>query len=782
MVQGADRTSGTAVEIRVKGIVQGVGFRPFVYRLAKDLGLGGSIINTPSGVLIKVTGGRRDIAVFMERIEREAPPLASIQSLESRDVPVEGHAGVFQIRASSGRGEPRTLVPPDVATCRDCAAEIMDRDDRRFGYAFTNCTNCGPRFTIIEALPYDRENTSMKSFEMCERCLSEYRNPADRRFHAQPNACPRCGPALSWKDASGSRVDQPLERAADFLSEGKIVAVKGIGGFHIAASAFSVEAVARLRAGKMRPFKPFAVMARSLEAAEKFCRVPADARRLLISPCAPVVLAARREPCGLAENIAPGLCELGVMLPYTPLHYLLFAAGSCPECLIMTSGNPRGEPLCTDNQEALDRLGGIVDGFLLHDRQIYTGVDDSVVRIMAGRSRFIRRSRGFAPAPLELKVHAGRGLAVGAELKNTFCLTLGKEAFLSQHMGNLTSPASFRFFRENISHLEKLLNIRPEFVACDLHPDYLSTRFAEETGLPVFHVQHHFAHAASVMAEHGIDQKVLALVLDGTGYGPDKTIWGGEILECSTTGFRRLGRISPFPLPGADAASGQPWRLALSLLFCMGLSDRDIPRKLKEQVPREKRRVILEMMEAGINSPPASSCGRLFDAVSALCGLCLENSYEGQGAMMLETCCRQALEGRSILDTEEFHSFLPGEGLWKTGNHIFREVQWDVCAGKVLEYIREDRNVRDTALLFHAFLIAAFGSCLLDLKKETGISRVVLGGGCMQNRILLEGFLEFLGENGLSVYANEKVPANDGGICLGQALAGAGLYEVSKCA
>lgn len=763
------------VEIEARGIVQGVGFRPFVYRIARNLNLSGNISNTPSGVIIRVTGRKEDIAFFIRKIQQEAPPLSRIRSLETRPLPLEKHDNDFEIVASSGGGRVRTQISPDIATCPHCAAEIMDRNDRRFDYAFTNCTNCGPRYTIIEALPYDRENTSMKKFRMCERCLSEYRNPVDRRFHAQPNACPECGPSLLWKDSTGSCADQPLERAAAFLSKGKAVAIKGLGGFHIAASAFSTEAAVQLRTRKMRPFKPFAVMVADVKTARKFCHISSDAMQILTSPYAPVVLVPKRENSPLSENIAPGLGELGIMLPYTPLHQLLFARNSCPQCLIMTSGNPQGEPLCTGNREAVQRLGAFVDGFLLHDRDIHTGVDDSVVRIMGGKPRFIRRSRGFAPAPLQIHFQGRQGLAVGAELKNTFCLTRDKEAVLSQHIGNLVSPAALEFFRENIRHLEKLLEISPEFVACDRHPDYLSTRFAAETGLPVYQVQHHFAHAASVMAEHGIRGTVLALVLDGTGYGPDNTVWGGEILECARTGFRRLGRLVPFALPGGDAASRQPWRMALSCLFSAGLSDRDPPRTLRQHVSPEKMQSILEMMKKGINSPLTSSCGRLFDAVAALSGLCFENTYEGQGAMILEALCIEGLKEESILEKEDFHSFLSRSDLWKQGETVPLEVVWQPCIRMVIEHIEKDRNHRAAAVLFHAFLVAAFGAALLRLRKDTGIGRVVLSGGCMQNRVLLEGLTDFLRGNGLSVYANIRVPSNDGGICLGQALVGSEL-------
>ncbi len=771
-----------SLEIRVKGIVQGVGFRPFVYRLATRLSLKGSIANTSSGVIIKITGRKDAIDTFLEEIHHSHPPLARIQSLEISAISSKTNEEDFQIKESSREGSARTRVSPDTATCSKCVAEIMDKKNRRFDYAFTNCTDCGPRYTITRSLPYDRQNTSMKVFDMCERCLAEYRDPLDRRFHAQPNACHDCGPRLFWQDATGIYRDRPIDRAVTLLKGGGIIALKGLGGFHIAATALLDGPVETLRARKKRPFKPLAVMVKDLATAKRLCHVSTKAGQMLSSPWAPICILPKRAEEGLSDRIAPGLNELGIMLPYTPIHHLLFARNQCPEALIMTSGNPRGEPLCTDNQEALHRLKGFVDGFLLHDRDIYTGIDDSVVRIVGEKVLFVRRSRGFVPAPVELAFDMAPGLAVGAELKNTFCLFRTGEAFVSQHIGNLTNLSVLEFFQQNIEHMKALLEISPGYVVADLHPDYLSTRFAEESGLPVYRIQHHFAHAASVMAEHGIDGKVLALVLDGAGFGTDNTIWGGEILECSPNGFLRLARLSPFPLPGGDMAARQPWRLSLALLYAYRYSFHDLPDRFRPHVSLDKMEFVAQMIKRPVNTPLTSSCGRLFDAVSALIGLCYENSYEAQGAMMLEALCEQALMGRSILETREFSSLATSRYLWAKGDEVAYEIDWRMCLERILEYEKDGRNRGETSILFHAFLIAAFSRVLVKLKEERGISKVVLSGGCMQNRILVEGLLSYLEQMGLKVYINEQVPANDGGISLGQALIGAKNYEVSKCA
>ncbi len=773
-----------ALEIRIRGIVQGVGFRPFVYRLAKGLDLRGNISNTTSGVVIRIAGQKENVAMFVQKIREEAPPLSRIHGMETENLLTEGPLPEgFEISGTLSHGRVSTLISPDIAVCRDCLAEIMDRDDRRFGYAFTNCTNCGPRYTIIESLPYDRENTSMKAFRMCKSCLEEYQSPMDRRFHAQPNACPECGPGLYWLAGGKIARDDPIGKAAAFLQAGKIVAIKGLGGFHIAADAFEDVPVNTLRTRKQRPFKPFAVMVDGIETARELCHLSDKEANILMSPEAPIVVVPAREDSVLSAKIAPGIGKIGVMLPYTPLHHLLFARKACPRALIMTSGNPRGEPLCTGNHEALERLDNYVDGFLLHNRDIYTGVDDSVVRIMAGKPRFIRRSRGFAPAPVKAVGVSHPGLAVGAELKNTFCLCRKDEAFPSQHIGNLSSLACLEFFQENIAHMKRLLEITPEFIAADLHPDYLSTSYAVETGLPVFRIQHHFAHAASVMAEHGIREEVLALVLDGSGFGPDNTVWGGEVLSCTPAGFQRLARLRPFPLPGGDMAAREPWRMALSLLFSMGVTDSHaVPMLPGQAIDPQKQQNILEIMRLGLGSPMTSSCGRLFDGVAALADVCIKNTYEGQSAMMLEHCCQKALRGKNIVDTTEFEDFLHDRACWSQGEMPPYEIDWRQCVETIRRYLKEGRSKEAISTVFHAFLTASFSSLLIELASLKGISKLVLSGGCMQNRVLLEGLTSYLNAKGLQVYVNECVPANDAGISLGQALAGSALYEAAVCA
>ncbi len=760
------------VEIRVKGIVQGVGFRPFVFRLAKVFDLKGSVANTPSGVVIKVKGRKEDIDIFIQRIWDQAPPLARIQTIETREPSEPISETAFMIKGSSTKGHARTHISPDMATCKECAAEIRDKKDRRFDYAFTNCTNCGPRYTIIESLPYDRGHTSMKRFRMCEKCLAEYNDPLDRRFHAQPNACPACGPRLFWHSVKSASNSEAIDMAVDYLKAGKVVALKGLGGFHIAVDAFNKHAIERLRSRKKRPFKPFALMVRDLDSVKALCHVSSIEEELLLSPSAPICLLRVKQGSKLPKIIAPGLKELGIMLPYTPLHHLFFARSRCPRALIMTSGNPRGEPLCTGNREALNRLRHIVDGFLLHDRDIYTGVDDSVVRVVANKKRFIRRARGFAPAPVELKFQGGFGLSVGAELKNTFCLTRDKEAFLSQHIGNLTSLPVLEFFRKNIMHLQNLLEVTPRFVAADLHPDYLSTRYASDTGLPVYKIQHHFAHAASVMAEHEIQDPVLAIVLDGTGYGPDNTIWGGEIILCSPTMFKRIGRLLPFPLPGGDKAARQPWRLALSMVHSTGLTMKELPGWFNELIPTEQTRFILEMIENGLNCPLTSSCGRLFDAVAAITGACLENTYEAQAALELEALCLDSLSGASINGSLQMATLMEGKGIIKKMNNLY-ELDWRPFIRETLLHGPEAAS--ETALRFHAFLVAGLGQLAEMLCRQLGVDKVVLSGGCMQNRVLLEGFEAFFTQRNIECYSNTKVPANDGGLCLGQAFVAAHL-------
>ncbi len=769
-------------KIHITGTVQGVGFRPFVYNLARSQDLKGTISNTSRGVIIKICASEDELDLFLKVLREKAPPLAEIEDVNiSEQNGKIGNASDFTIAESRRDAAVTTLIPSDIATCRECLADIFDPGNKRFHYAFTNCTNCGPRYTIIKGLPYDRPATSMKKFKMCSQCLAEYEDPADRRFHAQPNACPLCGPRLWLTDGTAEleRGTKALAHCAALLAEGAVAAVKGLGGFHLAADAASPEAVKRLRERKRRPFKPFAVMVRNIETAKRICRLSAHDEELLLSPHAPILLVKKRRDFPLPGTLSPNLDELGIMIPYTPLHQLLFAQRQCPDVLIMTSGNPNGEPLCTTNEEALERLSSFADIFLLHDRDIYTGVDDSVVRSSGKTTFFVRRSRGYAPSPIRLEIDTGQIIALGAELKNTICLTRGRYAFLSQHIGDLANPAVYDFMSRNIEHLKKVLEIEPKAIAADLHPDYPSTRYAKALDLPLFQIQHHHAHAASVMAEHGLNKQVLSLILDGTGLGTDNTIWGGEILLSLPESSKRLGGLTPFMLPGGDAAAKEPWRSALSLLHktkslgalhLTGLKD----------IAREKLLFVENMLNKGINSPVATSCGRLFDSVASMLGICHQNSYEGQAAMELEAMALKEISQADITTLACFRAYFADSSRYWRKREGKYEVEWPFIVKEILKMMHAGEAIGMIALHFHAFLAAAFSGLLLHLAGKTGITDLVLGGGTMQNMILRSTLESQLTRSGLRVFLNRKVPPNDGGISLGQAYAASILFAKEK--
>ena len=751
-----------ALRITVHGVVQGVGFRPFVYRLAHRMGLDGTVVNNGDGVHVHVGGAAETLDRFVAALRDEAPPVARIVRIGV--MPAEAPASGFRILASDRGRPPSTQIAPDIAICDDCLAEIQDPGNRRFRYPFTNCTNCGPRFSIVERIPYDRPKTSMRVFSLCPECSREYHDPLDRRFHAQPNACPLCGPRLSWHDGEGRPMaGDPLAEAARALAEGQVVAIRGLGGFHLAADAASTEAVARLRLRKHRPSKPLAVMVRDLDAVERLCLVSPEESALLTAPEHPIVLLERREVAGLAENLAPGLGILGVMLPYTPLHHLLLSEPQAPAMLVMTSGNRSDEPICTGNDEALQRLSGLADWFLLHNREIVTRVDDSVARVMAGKTRLIRRARGYAPLPVLLGKPTTDILACGAEMKNSFCIVRNQEAYLSQHIGELTGPACLDFFRESVAHLKAVLEVEPPQVACDLHPDYLSTRHARALSIPCRAVQHHHAHAGAVMAEHGLDGPVLSLVLDGTGYGGDGTVFGGEIYRADRSGFVRLGRLGHLPLPGSDMAAREPWRMGMALLHQGGAVDlTGVTGTALDRIDPDNRRLICAMMERGFNCPRTSSCGRLFDAVSALLGLCLASEYEGQAAMLLEHQASLAPEDRS---GSPYPVHLREEG----GVTL-------IDAAPLGRLLRRDLTacvpVPVMARCFHDWVADAFLTALATLRQKTGLAEVVLTGGCMQNKVLFESLVRRLEASRFTVFAGEQAPMNDGGIALGQAFIG----------
>jgi hydrogenase maturation protein HypF len=745
------------MHVAVRGAVQGVGFRPFVYRLATEMRLRGWVNNSPQGVFLEVEGPDTVVHTFLTRLEAEKPPRASIRSVEPMTLEPAGYDD-FVIRNSNQDGCRTALVLPDIATCPDCLAEILDPENRRFRYPFTNCTNCGPRYSIIEALPYDRPNTTMRGFVMCERCREEYENPRDRRFHAQPNACPNCGPHLELWDAKGvvrGTHEEALLGATTAIQRGSVVAVKGIGGFHLIVDACDQTAVRRLRRRKHREEKPLALMFPSLDHVRSECDVSDPEERLLLSPEAPIVLLRRHIAGGsiIAEGVAPHNPYLGAMLPYSPLHHLLMAELGFP--VVATSGNLSDEPICTDEREALERLKGIADFYLVHNRPITRNVDDSVVRVLMGHEMVVRRARGYAPLPVTLPEDSAPVLAVGAHLKNTVAVAIGSEAFISQHIGDLETTQANSAFQRVVSDLLRLYEVQPEIVACDEHPDYVSTHFAHSMGIPVVSVQHHYAHVLSCMADNGLTAPALGVAWDGTGYGPDGTVWGGEFLAIDGSGYKRIAHFRTFRLPGGDKAVKEPRRSAFGLLF-EGFGDRitefdDIP--AVRSFSRADRETLATMLRSGINAPRTSSVGRLFDAVASLCGLRHEDKFEGQAAIELEF----ALDGASAGERYEF-GIVPATD----DNPII--VDWAPVLDDILVDVRAGVRPRTISVRFHNALVETVAS----VAALAGIHNVVLSGGCFQNAYLLEHSVRRLENEGFQPFWHRQVPPNDGGISLGQ--------------
>lgn len=746
--------------------MQGVGFRPFVYSLASRLGLAGYVGNDVDGVFAEAEGPPEAVAAFLTALRADAPPMASIDRIEAAEIPPTG-ATAFAIVPSEAGGERRALISADTATCADCLAELADPADRRFGYPFINCTNCGPRFTIIRGVPYDRPLTTMAPFAMCERCAAEYHDPANRRFHAQPTCCPDCGPSLrlldrDWQPAGTQAGDRgAIARAADLLLGGQVLAVKGLGGYHLAVDATSETAAATLRARKHREDKPFAVMVPDLAQARLLCDVDEAAANSLTSRRRPIVLLPRRPQSAVAPSVAPGNRQLGLMLPYTPLHHLLLAAVGRP--LVLTSGNVSDEPIAYLDDEARHRLGGIAEAFLTHDRAIETRADDSVVRVVRGRESVVRRSRGYAPEPLRLKSPFPRPvLACGAELKSTFCLAKGHRAVLSQHIGDLENLETLASFTAGIEHLGRLFDIVPEVIAHDLHPDYLSTRYALDRAdrdperLELVGVQHHHAHIASCLADNDAAGPVIGVAFDGTGYGLDGTIWGGEFLIADLAGFRRAGHLAPVPLPGGAAAIRQPWRMAASYLDAALGPDAAPPGTLT----RHERMWpgIVTIGRRGINSPLTSSAGRMFDAVAAILGVRDEVNYEGQAAIELE---QRAEPG----ETGGYRAGITGgDVLVASGADLIRAVAADLAAGVGAGVI---------AARFHNGVAALIEDCCTLLRDQTGLGTVALSGGVFQNLLLTRATVDRLTVAGFTVLTHSRVPCNDGGISLGQAVVAA---------
>jgi hydrogenase maturation protein HypF len=747
--------------IEVSGIVQGVGFRPYVYRLAEERQLAGSICNTAAGVSIEVQGPPAAVDDFLSRLPAEAPPLARITDLTVREIPCNGDVE-FRI-ITTHRGEPvSTLISPDVAVCSDCLREMFDPADRRYRYPFINCTNCGPRFTIVRNIPYDRPFTSMAAFRMCPSCQAEYDDPLDRRFHAQPNACWTCGPQVELWNLEGKRVEvaDPIAETIVRMQRGDAVAIKGLGGFHLACDATNAEAVRTLRERKRRVEKPFAVMVPDAGAAERFCEVDETAHQLMLSPQRPIVLLRRREGNPIADEVAPFNRYLGVFLPYTPLHHLLFAEGHF-SALVMTSANVSEEPICIANDEAVRRLQKLADCFLVHNRDILLRCDDSVSRVCCGRSRQLRRSRGFVPVPVFLSDDIPSVLAVGGELKNTICLTRGRHAFLSQHLGDLENAESYSFFAEAIEHLQRILEIAPVAIAYDLHPNYFSTRWAlAQSGLPQVGVQHHHAHIASCMAENHLDGRVIGVALDGTGYGTDGRIWGGEVLLGDYDGFERAAHLAYVPLPGGEAAIREPWRMAVSYLVrhfgCEFV--RELP--FLSSIPRQKMEFLFRMMEQGINSPLTSSCGRLFDAVAALAGIRHRVNYEAQAAIELEMTIDTSCDECAY----PFELVAEGESRIIDTRGLFEALLHDL--GRAVP-------IADISRRFHNGLVEVLADLANLLRERSGLERVCLSGGTFQNVYLFERLCDRLEKQNFQVFSQSEVPAGDGGLSLGQALVAA---------
>jgi hydrogenase maturation protein HypF len=751
----------------VKGIVQGVGFRPFVYQLARSLGLGGWVRNTSEGVIIETEGEQERLDDFLRLLREKAPPASDITAISARSLPPSGERD-FAILTSAAEELPEPVIPADIATCGDCEREVADPLDRRFHYPFTNCTNCGPRFTIIRGIPYDRPNTTMSAFRMCPDCQREYDDPADRRFHAQPNACPRCGPRVALDGATASAGDpaQAVARAGRLLGEGRIVAVKGLGGFHLACDARNAQTVSELRRRKGRSQKPFAVMVRDLAEARRLCAINEDERTLLESPQRPIVLLRARADNDIAREVAPENLYLGLMLPYTPLHRLLLDAA--PPALVMTSGNLAEEPICHTNDGARAKLGGIADHFLTHDRDIHLPCDDSVARVVAGRPMLIRRSRGYVPRAIALPFAAPPVLAVGAEERNTFCMLVGDRAVVSQHIGDLDNVETLDYFERSIEHLGMLFRWRPEVIAHDLHPEYLSTKYARaRQHCKLIGVQHHHAHAVSVMADAGVRGPVLAASLDGAGYGTDGAIWGGEFLVAGLADFERMAHLAYVPMPGGAAAVRRPGRMALAhLMRAYGDEAERVALDLMPHLDAREANAALLQASRGLNSPQTSSMGRLFDAVSALLGICAETTYTGQPAVELEMA---AAEG----------SFAPYPFSIDTSTRPWQIDPAPIIRG-VVEDIRGgvDRGV--IAARFHHTVAHLIADVCAMMARETGLTQVALGGGVFQNAYLVELLVEMLPQRGLEPLMHSQVPPNDGGLSLGQAVIAAATANMTN--
>jgi len=754
--------------ILLKGAVQGMGFRPFVHRLASSLNLKGFVHNSPEGLIIEIEGKEENLKEFVEILKCSPPPFAIFESLTIAYLSPIGYKD-FRIMRSK-EGEVGVLFPlPDIATCKACLEETFSPNERRFLYPFTNCTNCGPRFTIIHTLPYDRERTSMRKFEMCEDCRAEYEDIEDRRYHAQPIACPECGPHI-WLEINGKRIyKDAIDEAVRLIREGKIVAIKGLGGFHLACNALDESAVKRLRERKNRPFKPFAIMVQDIQTAHAYAFISPKEEALLLSPQAPILLLKKKHPFKMAPSVAPNNKNIGLFLPYTPLHHILIRKSQLP--LIMTSGNLSDNPICATNSEARRDLKSIADAFLFHNRDIVARCDDSVQIVVDEEPRMIRRSRGYVPLPIPIPINGDDVLACGGDLKNTFCLCKDKWAFLSQYIGDLESAEGYRVYQKAVRHLSQLLNIKPKLVAYDLHPSYHSSIYARSLNLPKIGIQHHHAHIASCMAENGVPpgEEVIGIAWDGTGYGTDGRIWGGEIMLVTYKGFQRLAHLLYVPLPGGEMAVKEPWRMALSYLILAGEEEflanwRNLPEEFADflsQIGEKKIEAVSQMVKKNFNSPLASSMGRLFDAVSSLLGICHYNTYEGQSACELEAIAE---------DCDDFYNFE------LQGDNPFIINPLPVLKG-ILRDLKEGKNKEYIASRFHQSLVEMLVRILPIILQHFGVKKVALSGGVFQNALLLSKSLKRLREAGFIPITHSRVPTNDGGIALGQAAIARALME-----
>ncbi len=753
----------TARGLDIRGIVQGVGFRPRVFQLARKYQLEGTVANTAAGVVIHVQGRSSAIDAFQHDLVTSPPPLALIADVKTFSRPLADYR-TFTIVESDDTTEKSALISPDTAVCDDCRREMFDPADRRFRYPFINCTNCGPRYTIIADVPYDRPCTAMHSFTMCPDCQAEYDDPADRRFHAQPNACPKCGPVVTLYDA-GRRVmavDDSIRKTIKLLMDGYIVAIKGLGGFHLAVDATNEDAVIRLRRKKSREEKPLAVMAADLETVHRFARVADEEAAVLTSIQRPIVLLEKRSTEYLAPGVAPRSLAFGVMLAYAPLHYLLL--DGLPKVLVMTSGNRTDTPMAVDNGAVFDELTGIADYFLLHDRDIYHRCDDSLVRYTAGDVRPLRRARGYVPVPVFLHQTVPPILAVGAEMKNTICLTKADRAFVSQHLGDLEDVETYQFFTRTIDHLARIFDIQPEIVAHDMHPDYLSSGYARKmTDVVNIAVQHHHAHIVSVMAENHLEGPVIGLAFDGTGYGSDGHIWGGEILVTTPGAFDRAAHLTYVPMPGSAVAIREPWRMAVSYLdAAFGDEIRNLSIPFVTRVDPARVDMMRTMIRNKLNTPQTSSLGRLFDGVAALAGVRQQVTFEGQAAMELEALA---------IDTDETYPYE-----WERKNNVYQIRPESIIRGIVADLLAAV-PVAEIAGRFHTTLIRMFADGVEQISRDRQIKEVVLSGGVFQNDRLFTGLTRALYDRGMNVYTHRILPANDGGICLGQAMVAAARFK-----